>query len=402
MRIGYLTGSYPAPSHSFIASEVAALRARGVEVHTFTVHRTRPDQLLSALDRRAAAETRAIQPPDLRALLRAHAGALRTAPGRYVGTLARALRLSPGGLRERLWHAFYFAEAILVWSWCEDSGIRHLHAHFANASSMICLLAADFGGWTWSFTMHGPTEFDDVSRFRLAEKVRRAGFVACISDFCRSQLMKLTPPHEWPKLTVVRCGLDFSSFDPRPSPSFSEPLRILCVGRLVADKGQRQLVEAMAILRERGIDARAELVGDGPEREALERLVRDTGLTDRVTLRGAVAHDQIAAHYNDAHVFCLPSFAEGLPVSIMEAMALERPVVTTQIMGIPELVGDPETGRLVAPGRAGELADALASVAHDPELRARMGRAGRERVMRRHDVGRAAERLAGLFAEATG
>ncbi len=158
MRIGYLTGEYPAPTHTFIMSEVAALRGRGVEVRTYSVHRAPADRLLSPRDRAAAAETRSIQPPDARQVARAHLRAVARHPVRYARTLALALRLSPGGVRAGLWHLFYFAEAILLWSWTQEDGVTHLHAHFANASSMICLLAAHFGAIGWSFTMHGPTE----------------------------------------------------------------------------------------------------------------------------------------------------------------------------------------------------------------------------------------------------
>ncbi len=177
-------------------------------------------------------------------------------------------------------------------------------------------------------------------------------------------------------------------------------LRVICVGRLVSLKGQSLLIEAIGELNRRGIPARAILIGDGAKRDALAHIAARVGVADRVDLLGSVGQDTIRAHYLDADIFCLPSFAEGVPVVLMEAMALERPVVTTRIMGIPELVEDGVSGLLVAPGSLAELVEALATLAGDPQRRAAMGRAGRRRVLAEFDVDRSAPRLAQLFATA--
>jgi colanic acid/amylovoran biosynthesis glycosyltransferase len=217
MRIAYLVGTYPAVSHTFISREVAGLRLLGVDVHTFSVRPPSVDQLLTGEARRSADQTPTIQPADPRAVLQSHLRAAARAPVRYVQTLWLALRLSPGGARAITWHLFYFAEGILLWDWLRRRGIKHVHVHFANAATSIAMLYAHFGqrdGATWSFTMHGPTEFDNVDSYLLAEKVQRARFVVCISDFARSQLMKLTKPGQWAKLLVVRCGVDPERFRP--------------------------------------------------------------------------------------------------------------------------------------------------------------------------------------------
>jgi colanic acid/amylovoran biosynthesis glycosyltransferase len=350
-RVAYLVGNYPTPSHTFITREVDGLRERGVDVQTFSIRRTPPERLLTDADRRAAAETSTILPPPPGELLGAHVRALARRPVRYLGTLALALRLSAGGVRNGLWQLFYFAEAILLAERLHRRGIRHVHAHFANVATAVALLAAHHRPeLTWSFTMHGPSEFDDVTRYAVAEKVRRASFVACIGDFCRSQLMKLVEPSQWEKLRVVHCGVDPRAFTPaerngRPG------LHVLCVGRLVPDKGQSILLDALAELRSRGVGVTATIVGDGPDRAALEAQAR--GLD--VEFTGAVGQDRIRELYAAADVFCLPSFAEGVPVVLMEAMASGLPVVTTRVMGIPELVDEV----LVPPGRSDALADAL-------------------------------------------
>jgi glycosyltransferase involved in cell wall biosynthesis len=401
-RIGYLTSGYPAVSHTFITREVEALRRLGVDVRTFGIRRPAPETLLTGEARRVAEETFAVFPIDRRRLISAHLRALRSHPVRYVRTLKRALELSSGGVRANLWHGFYFAEAILLFDEFEAQGIRHVHAHFANVASAVALLMATYGadeGYSWSFTMHGPIEFDDVTLFALAQKVRSAAFVACISDYCRAQLMKLVEPEHWSKLHVVRCGLDVAGIDfaeTEREPS-TGPMRVLCVGRLVPDKGQVLLLEAVAQLRERGIAVELSLVGDGPEQGGLMRAAERLGIAGSVTFRGALSPAEVNSLYRTADVFCLPSFAEGLPVVLMEAMAHGLPVVTTRIAGIAELVQDGVSGAVVAPGRADLVAEALARLGADPELRARWGDAGRARVRRDHDIESSARRLARLL-----
>ena len=403
-RIGYLVSAYPAVSHTFIAREIEALRGIGVEVETMSIRRTPEQLLLSAEHRQAAAETFAVLPVSPRRLVRSHARAFATRPAVYLRTLGRALRLSGGGARGTLWQLFYFAEAMLVWAYCRERGITHIHVHFANVASAVALLAADFGdtdGLRWSFTMHGQTEFDNVSRFRLAEKVRDAAFVACISDYCRSQLLRQVEPDHWHKLAVVRCGLDGAAVKTlAPAPprtGAGGPLRVLSVGRLVPEKGQFILLQALAELRRRGIDVSATLVGDGPDREILERAVRRLRISELVTFTGSLGADRVAQLYLEADVFCLASFAEGVPVSLMEAMSNRLPVVTTRVAGIPELVEDGVSGALLPPGQVAPLADVLERLAEEPQLRETWGEAGRQRVLRGYDIRRSAERLAELF-----
>jgi glycosyltransferase involved in cell wall biosynthesis len=402
MTVGYLASEYPKVSHTFIDREIAALRRRGVDVQTFSVRRTPEDRLYSDADRRAATETVAILPASPGRLLAAHARAALRHPGRYARTLGRALALSSGGARATLWQLFYFAEAMILWDECRRRGITHLHAHFANVAGAVAMLVADYGagdGVTWSFTMHGPTEFDDVTRFALAEKIRSARFVACISDYCRAQMMRLVEPDHWEHLAVVRCGLDVDALagEPRAQQHEVGPPRLLTIGRLVPDKGQMLLVEAIAQLRDAGAPVSLTIIGDGPDRRVLERAVERHRLTDRIEFTGALGQPEVAERLAAADIFCLPSFAEGLPVVLMEAMAQGLPVIATRIAAVAELVEDGVSGALVAPSRVDELADAIARLAADPERRSQMGEAGRARVRRDHNVDDAAAVLARLF-----
>jgi colanic acid/amylovoran biosynthesis glycosyltransferase len=378
-RIAVVCSRYPAVSHAFIAREVRALRERGVEVHTFTIRRTRAHELLSAGDRAEHERTRALLPPNPLRLVAAHARAAFTRPLRYLGALALSLRLSTGGVRALLWRVFYFAEGVLLWDECRRRGLRRLHAHFANVGSDASLLAAHVGGpeWSWSFMMHGCTELFDERPHRLPEKIRRASLVVCNSHFTRAQLMKLVDRAEWHKLEVVPCGIDADDLPQLPYRPKIGPLRILTVGRLVPGKGHAVLLEALADLRDRGVETIATFVGDGPEREPLERMAEELRLD--VRFAGAVGQDELAAYYLDAQVFCLPTFAEGLGVVLIEAMGHGLPVVSTRVMGVPEVVDEGETGLLVLPGRADELADAIAHL-EAPAERQRMALAARDRA----------------------
>ena len=412
MRIAYLASRYPAVSHTFMQREIAGLRDEGVTIDTFAIRRAQAGEVLSRADAAEARATYALLPVRLTHLLRAHLRALLRHPRGYRATLAEAVRLAPAGARGALWQLFYFGEAVLMWDRCRRRGVTHVHAHFANVASDVALLAAHLGRdagegpRSWSLTMHGSTEFYDVPGYRLAEKAREAAFVACVSDFTRSQLMLFLEEEHWSKLALVRCGVDPERFAPRAADGAGGepggPLRVLTVGRLVGGKGFGLLVEAVHALVERGHDVALTVVGDGPSRGHLRAQADRLGLGGRVEWVGALGQDEIRERYASADVFCLPSFAEGVPVVLMEAMAMQVPVVATRIAGIPELIEDGTSGLLVTPARTDELADALGRLAADPDLRGRLGAAGRRAVLEGYDIGRWTAALRALFETAAG
>jgi colanic acid/amylovoran biosynthesis glycosyltransferase len=400
--IAYLTTSYPSLSHTFILREVLALRRRGLEIHTISLRRTAGEHLLSRDNREASATTFAVRPPRRRTILGAHVQALSRHPLAYLRTLREALVLARAGWRGRLWQVFYFAEAIIVWRHCAERGARHIHAHHASPPADVALLAAHFGDAagkgpeTWSLTMHGSTEFWDIRWFGLAEKIRRARMVVCISDFTRSQLMALVEERHWPKLRVVHCGVTPSEYVGLP-PARSDRPQILCVGRLVREKGHAILLQALARLRRQGYEPRVVFVGSGPTQESLERLAHELELDGQLSFAGAVGQDQIKRYYAESSIVCLPSFAEGLPVVLIEAMACGRPVVASAVAGVSELIRDGRTGLLVAPGNPDELAHALGALISSPDLRETLAGAGRRHVTREFDIERSADQLEGLF-----
>jgi glycosyltransferase involved in cell wall biosynthesis len=407
--IGYITDHYPATSHTFVQREVLALRARGVDVRTFSIHRVGREHVLSRADADAFGTTYALLPPRPAAILAAHVTALRRHPAAYVRTLAEALRLPATTPRARVWQIFYFLEAILLWRRCTREGIRHVHAHFASPGADVAHLfgrfarrAADDGAAGWSFTGHG-TDITDADAGVLGAKLRDADFVVCVSDYGRAQLMALVEEAHWAKIHVVHCGVDLDEFAPPASgpdgdAGSGRALRLLTVGRLVAVKGHGVLLEAVARLAGEGVDVAATLVGDGPRRAELEALARDLGVADRVRFTGRVGQDDIRRFYAEADVFCLPSFAEGLPVVLLEAIAAGVPVVASRITGIPELVEHGTSGVLVPPGRPDRLADALRDLSSDPDRRRALAVAARRRVSEEFDVAACAERLREVMA----
>jgi colanic acid/amylovoran biosynthesis glycosyltransferase len=398
-RVAYLISRYPAVSHAFVQREVLALRDAGVEVHTFSLRRAEDGDVLSPVDEAEREATYAIQPVKWGRLAAAHVRALVSRPAAYGRTLAYAFGLGSGA-RGRLWQLFYFAEAVMVWAEMRRRGLRHVHVHFANAGADVAMLTAAFGGgdWRWSLTLHGPAEFFEVKGNRLAEKLGSAAFVACASDWARSQAMSIAPADAWRRFAVVRGGVDAEVWRRSGADGSGERIEILNVGRLAPVKGQALLIEGIARLRGNGVDVHCRIVGDGPERPTLERRIAALGLQDSVELTGAVGQDRIRELYEQADVFCLPSFREGLPFVLIEALSMELALVATRIMGIPELVTDGESGLLVTPGRADQLADALAELARDPKRRRHLGAAGRAVVQRDYALSRLASEMAALFA----
>lgn len=401
----YLVSRYPGVTHAFIVAEVRAMRAAGVRVETASIRRVDEAEVLSAVDREEHDGTYALLPVGPGRLLRAHARAFARSPSAYGRTLLRALRLAPEGGRARVWQLFYFGESILLWAWLEGQGLHHVHVHHANVSADVAMLACAFAngagaepGWTWSLTIHGPTELLDVRGHNLPAKVADAAAVACTSDFARSQVSAFADPADLARVHTVRCGVDVTAFSPSPRREDGDGNEILCVAALSRRKGHGVLLDAVARVRAGGAAPRLTLVGDGPEREQLERRAAELGLGDAVRFAGAVGHDRVGDFYAQADVFCLPSFGEGVPTVLMEAMASGLPVVATNVMGTAELVEDGRSGIVVAPARADLIAEALQRLTGDAALRRRMGDEARARIAEHFELGAAVSALREVMA----
>jgi glycosyltransferase involved in cell wall biosynthesis len=257
-------------------------------------------------------------------------------------------------------------------------------------------------GFGYSITIHGPDEFYDAKGQYLTEKIQESDFICCISNFARSQLMKLSPYDHWHKLEVCRLGIDPSIFSPIEFEEEPAIFEVICVGRLSAAKGQHILVDAIAELIEKGRNVRLRIVGDGVDRNSLENHVQRLHLTNNIIFEGAVNQDKIRELYSNAHIFSIPSFAEGIPVVLMEAMSMEIPCVTTRITGIPELILDGNDGLLVAPSSVEELSAALERLIDDRELRRLIGKNGRQRILEHYDLSTNVSQLGEVFKKRLG
>ncbi|QDA36759.1 glycosyltransferase family 4 protein (plasmid) [Paracoccus liaowanqingii] len=396
MRVGYVVNTYPRPSQTFIRREILALEAQGIPVARFAMRRD-ADPVTSAEDRAEQDKTRYVLDSGALRLALALAGAVLRHPSALRAALRAGARGGPG--RGRLRQLIYLAEAAILARHCRDEKLTHLHAHFGTNSTDVVRYVRLLEGPGYSFTTHGPEEFDAPHALSLGDKLREARFAVAVSAFGRSQLSRWAPFDRWDRLKVVHCGIDPAAFpDPLPlppGPSADHPLRLVCVGRFAEQKGQMLLIEAMARTT---APVHLTLVGDGPLAPALRAAIAQAGLTDRVALPGWADEAGVRAALAQAHAMVLPSFAEGLPVALMEAMAAARPAIATIIAGIPELMVDGRTGWLVPAGDAEALARALDRAATtDPDQLRQMGLAARARALSRHDIHAEAAKLAALF-----
>ena len=398
VRLAYLVSQYPAISHTFVLREVRTLREQGFDIQTASINAPdRPRSDLTDQEREEADTTFYVKKSGpIGALLGLLIGFGQN-PISWFRGLGYALRLGGTDLKKLLYGLFYFTEALLIGRWMQGKGLTHLHVHFATPASTVGLIVTRVFPITLSITVHGPDEFYDAPGYRLAEKIAGSAFLCCIGTYARSQLMKLSPFSAWPKFEVSPLGVDPGAFSPRSMPDLDDAFEILCVGRLVPAKGQHILISAVAKLVKDGRPVRLRLVGDGPDRPSLEADVAARGLSDNVFFEGAVNQNRIRELYSQAHVFALASFAEGIPVVLMEAMAMEIPCVTTCITGIPELIRNEVDGLLVSPSDEQALAGALVRLMDEPEFAQRLGRDGRRRVEEKYDLWRNTTRLGEIF-----
>ena len=396
-KIAYVTGQYPLVSLTFIQREIAALRDLGLEVLTCSMRRTAPDQHRGPAEKEAAKSTfyvleRLRQPLTLMAAQQSLFKGFR----RYFLALKLAWSMRSPGLKAALYQLVYFLEATVLARHLVSEGATHIHAHFTAGATTVAMLASELTGIPYSFTLHGPADFLDPYRWKIGEKAARARFVATISHYARSQLMFHTPPEHWEKLHIVHCGVDPARYGKENRRSEKE-IRLIFVGRFAPVKGLRLLVEAVSRLAQDLPGLTLTLVGDGEDRDTIEALAAPLG--DRVRFTGYLAQDDVAGELCAAHIAVLPSFAEGVPVFLMEALASETPVIATQVAGVGELVEPGLNGLLVAPGDVDALTDAIRQLAGDATRRSAMGTHGRARVAEDFDIRTEAARLAWLFTQ---
>jgi colanic acid/amylovoran biosynthesis glycosyltransferase len=391
MRVAYLTGEYPRATDTFIQREVATLRERGVEVQTFSIRKTGDEHIVGPEQAAERDRTFYILPIQPIALLLSHFKLLSTAPGRYLKALKLAWSTRQVGLKGTLYQMFYFLEAGILARQIQQRQIQHLHNHFADSSCTVAMLAAELGGFTFSFTLHGPSIFFEPYRWQIGEKINQALFVCCISHFCRSQGMIFAPATQWDRMHIVHCGVDPALFKVVEHQGVGD--RLLYVGRLAAFKGLPILLESLVALRRSHPNLTLTVVGDGPDRVQLEAQTAQLELTENVKFVGYQSQAQVREQMQQTDIFVMSSFAEGVPVVLMEAMAAGVPVVATQIAGISELVEDGVSGYLVPPGDPIALTNRIDKLLISRDLRAELGEAGRAKVEAEFNIHHEAARL---------
>jgi len=396
-NLAYLTSVYPAVSHTFIQREIAALRDLGFSVETCSMRRPGPDHLTGSEEKQAANSTFYIieSARNPLVLLRATLSSLAR-PGRLAKTLALAWSTAQPGARGMLKQLFYFGEAVILAYHLRRETIDHLHNHFADPSANVAMLASALSNIPFSFTLHGPAELYEPQKWHLATKTAHAAFVACISHFARSQAMYFSAPEHWAKLRIIHCGVIPERYV-RPAPPPHDGLHLVFVGRLTPIKGLRVLLDAFghACAARQGLTLT--LVGDGDDRAHLETLAHEKGVA--VRFLGFQSQEGVADAISQADALVLPSFAEGLPVVLMEALAAGKPVIATRVAGVAELVEDGVSGYLVSAGDTDGLTKQIIALADTaPENRAEMGAAGQAKVRAEFDVRAEAARIGALFA----
>lgn len=383
MKIAYLVNQYPHASHTFIRSEIEGLESLEVQVERITV----VESLTSIVDDRDHRERGLLRLRLKRALPVLFAHMVRTfvaRPRKFLAGFATAWRMgrrSPSGLVNNLG---YLLEACVLLDWTTRHRVQHVHAHFGTNSTAIALLCHRLGGPTYSFTVHGTETFDAPAFLSLTEKTQHAEFVAAVSCHGQALMMRWTPVELWDKIRIVRCFPDPQVFDGAVTPAGTEP-KLACIGRLAAEKGIFTLFDAAAQLANEGLKFEITMIGDGPLREDATARLRELGIESYVRVVGWGSSLDVKRAIQSSRALVHPSYAEGLPVAMMEALALGRPVIATYVGGVPELVRPGIEGWIVPAGNSLELADAMRSaLTADPFELHRMGRNGRRRLAERH------------------
>jgi colanic acid/amylovoran biosynthesis glycosyltransferase len=400
MPIAYISHSFPLLTETFVYREVLGLERRGFRVETFAIWR--PDQSkLSEEARHFVNRSHYVFPILWPQFLKAHLYFICTRPHRYLSTLIFLLSRRGESFNNRRRTFFHFCDAVYLAVEMKKGAVRHLHAQFAINAATIALVASRLLGISFSFTAHNSFFTDRVI---LKEKVREARFIAAISEFTRRSLIHLVPGDAIAdKIRIVHCGLSPNDFTPPdPKPVNEVPL-VLFVAQLTERKGAPYLVEACKILAQRGESFQGIIIGDGPQKGLLQQMIEQHGLQEVVELAGIVLQEHLKDYLRKADVFVLPCITasngdmDGIPVSLMEAMAMEIATISTCVSGIPELIEDGLSGLLVPEKDALALADGLQRLFCDDELRLRLGRSGRQKVLREFDIDKTTAQLADLF-----
>ncbi|MEP3224690.1 MAG: glycosyltransferase family 4 protein [Parasphingorhabdus sp.] len=402
--IAYLTSQYPAPSHTFIRREITQLRKIGVDIQSYSIRKPVAG-LDNNLDLAAENETYYVLGQSAATYLTAHCKAMFTHPVRYLRTLKKSIQHRVPGFKAFIWSLFHFAESIVLADQLRKDKIVHLHNHFANPAANVGMLAAEYNQMPWSLTLHGISETDYPAGLLLSDKIAAAKFIACVSWFGRAQAMRICASEHWHKFHTVRCGISLDNLPVKPENSSNDPeetktKQIICVARLSSEKGLPGLLQAFAGIRSKGLDVELSLLGDGPEQNLIEAECRNLGIEPWVHLLGRRSETETLAAISQSDLLVLPSFMEGLPVVLMEAMALNVPVISSRIAGVPELIEDGESGLLFDPANWSELEEKLVRCLSDEIAAKNRAKNANQTIHREFNIEVAISSLPKLFSDA--
>jgi glycosyltransferase involved in cell wall biosynthesis len=401
LRISYIIGTYPSFSTTFIDREIRMMRRWGLEVHLLAIRSPVLHSALSQEQQLYHQEVIYLIPVKWLSFLGGHLCFLLTRPGTYLGTLLYLLTRPHSSSKDRLMTLLHFAEGVYAAHLLKKQSVNHLHAHFVDRAAIVALVSSRLLNVPYSLTAHANDIY--VKPVLLRTKISGAKFITTCTAYNEAYLLQTMGEDLDGKLHLAYHGLDLTHYQPSSSrPQRDCPL-VLSVGRLTEKKGFPHLIAACRRLKDRGYDFTCDIVGEGPQRQELETLIAQLGLEDTVILCGAIPHEAVIEKYKNSALFVLPCVLskdgdrDGIPNVLLEAMAMQIPVVSTRHSGIPELVQDRVNGLLVSPGDEEALTNALAELLDNPDLRGKLGRRGRQKVVKDFDVEHNARRLFDLF-----
>jgi glycosyltransferase involved in cell wall biosynthesis len=395
--IAYLLHRFPRVTDTFISREIRSLQKAGTEVKVISIWKPREPETKPELVDAWRADVTFLLPRFIPSVLWSCLAVGLGSPGRFVKALRLALATTRPGLRGLIYQMFYLAEAMLAARVLRRLGVNHVHNHFGDHSGIVVMLASMLSGIDYSISFHGPHVFLDGPYAAIKQKVERARFIRCISYFCRSQVLVFAPDADLTLLKIVHCGLDLARYQFRPPRE--TVTGIFCAARLAPEKGLEFLIQALALLVAKNYDLQLRIAGDGPSRDYLKDVAKKLGVANRVSLVGNLNEQEVAHELSAADLFILPSLAEGLPVSAMEAMAVGVPVIATNIAGTGELIDNGKSGLLLPPTSPEAIADAVVAMANSYEFRCQAAALARKKVVEEFDIAKESQKLNAYFPE---
>lgn len=387
LKLGYIMSRFPKISETFILYEILAVQELGAKVEIFPL--IKENQSVCHKEAEALVRIAHYHKYFSFSILKAQLYFLFLQPIGYLRTLIEVLLNTLKNKNFFIKALIIFPKSVRFAYEMQKMKISHIHAHFATHPTVAAFIIHRLTGIPFSFIAHGSDLH--VNRTMLDKKIAASTFAVTCSKFNKELMVTSAGEQMREKIHVIYSGVELDVFSPNFNKPTDRPIQIICVGSFEEVKGHKYLMQACKLLQDRGIKFHCHLVGDGPVRGTIEKLITELRLDDRITIHGLLQRQEVAKILQESDIKAAPSAPtldgkrEGLPCVLIEAMAAGLPIVSTQLTGIPELVDDQHTGFLVEPHNAEELANALQKLCESHELRIQMGKAGRKKVQEGFD-----------------